>query len=39
MFGREALLPLNTLFKPSVRYLDNDENLLALESLKTCIKL
>ena len=25
MFGREALLPLNTLFKPSVRYLENDE--------------
>ena len=34
MFGREALLSLNTFFKPPVRYLGNDENLLSLEALK-----
>ena len=39
MFGREALLPLNTLFKPSVRYLGNDENLLSLEALKNIYQL
>ena len=38
MFGREALLPLTTLFKPAVRYLGNDENLLSLEALKTFIR-
>ena len=37
MFGREALLPLNTLFKPAVRYMGNDENLLSLEALKMFI--
>ena len=39
MFGREALLPLNTLFKPAVRYLCNDENLLSLEALKNIYQL
>ena len=39
MFGREALLPLNTLFKPAVRYLGNDENLLSLEALKNIYQL
>ena len=39
MFDREALLPLNTLFKPSIRYLDNDENLLSLEPLKNIYQL
>ena len=39
MFGREALLPLNTLFKPSVRYLGNDENFLSLEALKNIYQL
>ena len=37
MLGREALPPLNTLFKPAVRYLGNDENLLSLEALKNNI--
>ena len=39
MFGREALLPLNTLFKPTIRYLGNDENLLSLETLKNIYQL
>ena len=39
MFGRKALLPLNTLFKPAVRYLGNDENLLSLEALKNIYQL
>ena len=39
MFGREALLPLNTLFKPAVRYLGNDENLLSLKALKNIYQL
>ena len=39
MFGREALLPLNTLFKPSVRHLGNDENLLSLEALKNIYQI
>ena len=39
MFGREALLHLNTLFKPAVRYLGNDENLLSLEALKNIYQL
>ena len=39
MFGREALLPPHTLFKPSVRYLGNDENLLSLEALKNIYQI
>ena len=39
MFGRDALLPLTTLFKPTVRFLDNDENLLSLEALKNIYQL
>lgn len=34
MFGREARLPLNTMFKPTIRYMGNDENILSLEALK-----
>ena len=39
MFGREALLPVHTLFKPSVRYLGNDENLISLEALKNIYQI
>ena len=39
MFGREALLPLNTLFKPTIRYLGNNDNLLSLEALKNIYQL
>ena len=39
MFGREVLLPLNTLFKPAVTYLGNDENLLSLEAFKNIYQL
>ena len=39
MFGREALLPLNTLFKPTIRYLGNNDILLSLEALKNIYQL
>ena len=34
MFGRDAVLPLNSLLFPQFCYLGNDLNLLSLESLK-----
>ena len=34
MFGRDPILPLNTLLEPKIRYMGNDENILSLESLK-----
>ena len=34
MFGRDAVLPLNSLLSPQMRYLGNDLNLLSLEALK-----
>ena len=34
MFGRDAILPLNSLLYPQFCYLGNDLNLLSLESLK-----
>ena len=34
MFGRDAVLPLNSLLSPQLRYLDNDLNVLSLEALK-----
>ena len=39
MFGRDPLLPLTKLFKPKVRYLGNDENILSLEALKNMYQL
>ena len=34
MFGRDVVLPLNSLLSPQFCYLGNDLNLLSLESLK-----
>ena len=34
MFGRDLGLPLNSLLAPSYRYLDNNANMLSLESLQ-----
>ena len=31
MFGRDPVLPLNTLFGPKMRYLGNDINILLLK--------
>ena len=38
MFGRDPILPLNTLLSPELRYLGTDENILSLEALKTSMK-
>ena len=34
MFGRDPILPLNTLLGPKVRYLGTNLNILSLEALK-----
>ena len=34
MFGRDAILPLNKLIQPQVRYLGNDENILLMQALQ-----
>ena len=34
MFGGDAVLPLNSLLSPQMRYLGNDLNVLSLEALK-----
>ena len=34
MFGRDAILPLNKLKQPQVRYLCNDKNILSVQALK-----
>ena len=34
MFGRDSVLPLNTLLGPKMRYLGNDLNVLSLEAMK-----
>ena len=34
LFGRDAVLPLNSLLSPQMHYLGNDLNVLSLEALK-----
>ena len=34
MFGRDAVLPLNSLLSPQMHYLGNDLHVLSLEALK-----
>ena len=34
MFGRDPVLPLNTLLEPKVRYMGNDMNILSVEAFK-----
>ena len=39
MFGRDAVLPLNSLLSPQLRYLGNDLNILSLEALKNMYQI
>ena len=39
MFGRDPVLPLNTLLSPKIRYLGNDINVLSLETMKNMFKI
>ena len=34
MFGRDPVLPLNTLLKPKIRYMGNDINIISLETMR-----
>ena len=34
MFGRDPVLPLNTLIEPKIRYMGNDINIISLETMK-----
>ena len=34
MFGRDPVLPLNTLLEPKIRYMGNDINIISLETMK-----
>ena len=38
MFGRDPVLPLNTLLQPKVRYMGNDINIISLETMKNSYK-
>ena len=39
MFGRDPVLPLNTLLGPEARYLGMDLNVLSLEALKNMFEI
>ena len=39
MFGRDPVLPLNTLLGPKMRYLGNDINILSLEAMKNMFEI
>ena len=39
MFGRDPVLPLNTLLGPKMRYLGNDMNILSLEAMKNMFEI
>ena len=39
MFGRDPILPLNTLLGPNIRYLRNDINILSLEAMKNMFEI
>ena len=39
MFGRDLVLPLNTLLGPKMRYLGNDVNILSLEAMKSIFEI
>ena len=39
MFGRDPVIPLNTLLEPKVRYLGNDINVLSLDAMKNMFKI
>ena len=39
MFGRDPVLPLNTLLEPEIRYMGNDVNVLSLEAMKNMFEI
>ena len=39
MFGRDPVLPLNTLLGAKMRYLGNDLNILSLEAMKNMFEI
>ena len=39
MFGRDPVLPLNTLLEPKIRYMGNDINILSLEAMKNMFEV
>ena len=39
MFGRDPVLPLNTLLGPKMRYFGNDMNILSLEVMKNMFEI
>ena len=39
MFGRDLVLPLNTLLEPKIRYMGNDINIISLESMKNLYEI
>ena len=39
MFGRDPVLPLNTLLGPKMRYIGNDINILSLEAMKNMFEI
>ena len=39
MFGRDPILPLNTLLGPKIRYLGNNINILSLEAMKNMFEI
>ena len=39
MFGRDPVLPLNTLLEPNVRYMGNDVNIISLETMKNLYEI
>ena len=39
MFGRDPVLPLNTLLEPRIRYMGNDVNVLSLEAMKNMFEI
>ena len=39
MFGRDPVLPLNTLLEPKIRYMGSEMNVLSLEALKNMYEI
>ena len=39
MFGRDPVLPLNTLLEPKVRYLGNNINVLSFDVMKNMFEI
>ena len=39
MFGRDPVLPLNTLLEPKIRYMGNDVKVLSLEAMKNMFEI